>query len=262
MESNYNAVEKIANQGYSLDLSIILEKSFETYKKIIGIAGVSMMIISIVLVVLFGGIFGALIGFSNFTETIASLHPGMISTTTQLTIIATSAIFAAIFSPITAGFLKMAQLASTNQKFGIDTIFDYFKTYHFKDLFIAALIISVVGNSLSFILIYLHIPIFGNIITVIIAFFTILYIPLIVFSNLNAIEAISMSMRLVLKNPFIIFVLLLVGIVFAMLGIIALCIGIYFSLPFFYVVHYTLYSEIVPTNPKSELDEIGTLQEF
>ncbi len=262
MDSNYNTVEKIVNQGYSLDLSNILEKSFETYKKIAGIAGVSMMIVSIVLAVLFGGFYGALIGFSNFTETMAGLQTGMMSNTAQLTIIATSAIFSAIFCPITAGFLKMAQLASTNQKFGIDTIFDYFKTHHFKDLFIAALLISVVGNSLSFLLVYFHIPILGNIIVAIIAFLSILNIPLIVFSNLNALEAISMSMKLVLKNPFIIFVLLLVGIIFAMLGIIALCIGVFFTLPFYYVVNYTLYNEIVPANPNSELDEIGTTHEF
>ena len=262
MESNYKAIEKIADQGYSLDLSKVLEKSFETYKKIVGIAGVSMMIISIVLAVVFGGLFGALVGFSNFTETMAGLQSGIMSESSQVTIIATSAILAAVFSPITAGILKMAQLANANQKFGVDTVFDYFKTHHFKDLFISALLISVVGNSLSFLLVYFHIPIVGNIIVGVIGFLTFLSIPLIAFSNLNAIEAITMSARLVLKNPFIIFVLLLVGIIFAMLGIIAFCIGIFFSLPFYYVVYYTIYNEIVPANSKSELDEIGTTQEF
>ncbi len=258
MDSNYNEIKKIIDNGYSLDLGRVIEKSFETYKKIVGIAGISMMILSIVLAVLFGGLYGAIAGFSNFSETMANFKSGLLSTSTQLTIMATSAVFAAIFSPINAGFLRMSQLASLDQKFGIDTVFEYFKTHHFKDLFISALLISLLGNVLSFLFTYFGLPFIGSIMVIAITFFTILYIPLIIFSNLNAMEAITMSFSLVLKNPLIIAASLLLGIIFVAFGFIALCIGIFFTLPFYYVVHYTIYSEIVPLSVKtSELDEIG-----
>ena len=39
-------------------------------------------------------------------------------------------------SPLNAGFLKLAHLAENNQEFSIGTIFDYYKTIHFKELFI------------------------------------------------------------------------------------------------------------------------------
>ena len=262
MESNYKTVEKIANQGYDLDLGIVLEKSFETYKKVAGIAGIGFIIVSIALSVLFIGIFGAFFGLSNFTETMVGFQSGLISSSAQITVILSSAIFAAVFSPITAGFLKMSQLASTNQNFGMENIFHYFKPPHFKDLFIAALLISVIGNIINFALVYFHIILVGNLVVGLIAFFTFLNIPLIIFSNLNAIEAITMSFKLVIKKPLIIFALILIGLIFAMLGFVAFCIGLFFTLPFYYVMHFTLYNEIIPATEVSELEEIGTSEQF
>ena len=88
-----------------------------------------------------------------------------------------------------------------------------------------------------------------------------LTVPLIIFSKLDAVNAIVFSIKLVFKQPIILFLLLLVGYICAMLGFIALCIGIFFTLPFIYSLYYCIYKNIIPVEEYSELDEIGRTTE-
>jgi hypothetical protein len=43
----------------------------------------------------------------------------------------------------------------------------------------------------------------------------------------------------------------------AMIGIFGLCIGIFFTMPYFYSTHYVLYKNAVGIIDKSEIDDIG-----
>ena len=97
----------------------------------------------------------------------------------------------------------------------------------------------------------------GTIITYIIGFLTFLTAPLIIFANQNAFEAITKSAQLIIKNPFIIFGLIIVGIIGIFIGLIGLCIGVFFTMPFWYSLTYTIYNNIVPINEESEIEEIG-----
>ena len=77
------------------------------------------------------------------------------------------------------------------------------------------------------------------------------------FANQNAFEAITKSAQLIFKNPFIIFGLIIVGIIGIFIGLIGLCIGIFFTMPFWYSLTYTIYNNIIPINEESEIEEIG-----
>lgn len=257
MENNYNKVAKVAEEGYELDFGFVFEKTFDNFKKIWGIAGVALLLVSIVLVSLIFGIVGIIYGFSGFTETLVGLNPEFMTSTTLVGFIVFSVLFAGLFSPINAGFVKIAYLADTNQSFGINNVFDYFKTSHFKELFIATSAITLVGTGIGMAIEYAGIPILGNVITYVVSFFTFLTIPLIIFSDLKAFEAITMSTKLVLKKPFVLLALIIVAFLFIMLGVFALCIGIIFTFPFLFSLYYIIYKNIIPIENKDELDEIG-----
>jgi hypothetical protein len=85
----------------------------------------------------------------------------------------------------------------------------------------------------------------GIIITYVIAIFTFLVIPLIIFGNLKAIEAIKGSCTIVAKQFFVILGLIIVSYIMALLGLIGFCIGIFFTLPFIYSMYYSIYKDSI-----------------
>ncbi len=261
MSNNYLKVEKISNEGYELEFGTVLEKAFSTYKLVAGIGGVGMILICIIMAVLYAGIFGAVYGFSDVLTSLTSINPELMSGTSLLYFLLFSVVMAGIMSPISAGFINMAFLADQNKEFGLGTIFGYYKGSYFKELFIAAVIIAFFGTGLNYLFDYIGIKFIGVAITFCVSFLTFLSVPLIIFSNLKAFEAITMSAKLVIKRPFILLGLLIVSFVFVCLGIIGFCIGIFFTIPFIYVMYYTIYEAIIPFDEETELDEIGVNQE-
>lgn len=261
MNNNYSKVEKVSKEGYELEFGTVLEKAFSTYKLVAGIGGVGMILICIIMGVLYAGIFGAVYGFSDVMTSLTSINPELMSGTSLLYFLLFSVVMAGIMSPISAGFMNMAALADQNKDFGLGTIFGYYKSAYFKELFTAAAIIAFFGTGLNYLFDYIGIKYFGVLITCCVSFLTFLSIPLIIFSNLKAVEAITMSAQLVIKRPFVLLGLLIVSFIFVSLGIIGLCIGIFFTIPFIYVMYYTIYEAIVPQDETTELDEIGQNQE-
>ncbi len=216
MNDNYTKVEKICNEGYQLEFGTILEDAFNNYKKIAGIGGLAMLLIGVVFVVIFGGMIGIVYGFSDFASTLTGLNPQFMSGSNLLFFLIFSVVIAGIMGPINAGFIRMAYQADQDTTFGLETIFHYYKGNYFKELFIAAVIITFTSNGINYLLTHLGVLYWGNLITYTIAFLTFLTIPLIIFSNLKATEALTMSAKLVLKQP-----LLLIGLV--VLAIVLVC---------------------------------------
>jgi len=261
MSNNYSKVEKICNEGYSLEFGPVLEKAFNTFKLIAVVGGIGMILISILMLFIYAGIFGAVYGFSDVLTTLSSLTPEAMSGTSLLYLLLFSTIMAGIMSPINAGFINLAALADQNKEFGLGTIFGYYKTKYFKELFTAAVLIAFFGTGLNYLFDHFGFKILGMVSTICVSFFTFLTIPLIIFSDLKALDAISASAKLVLKQPLILLGLLIVSIIIVFLGIIALCIGIFFTIPFLYAMYYTIYSEIISPTAENQVDEIGQSQE-
>ena len=259
MNSKYQKSDQISDTNYELDFGIVLEKAFNNYKKIAGIAGIGMIISSLVLIVLFAGIFGSIYGFANFTQTMTGFAT-QLNWSTELIIIFSGAVFGGVFSPINAGFILMARNASTNENFGLDSLFSYFSSSYFKDLFVSAVLLSLFGGLVSFGFDSIGVKFVGTIISLILTLLTLLTIPLIIFNKLDAVNAITTSCKLVLKSPFVIFGLAFVAVIFCMLGIFGFCIGLFFTFPFWYSISYIIYAEIVPLDKTDVLDEIGTTQ--
>lgn len=261
MNKTNTTLNDALNKGYDLDFGIVFEKAFENYKKIALIGGITIILIVILLFALFGTLIGSLVGLNTLSETLTENSILNFGIEYVLIFFGSMVLLSAILSPIGAGFLKMAHLADHNQDFSIGTVFEYYKTKYFKELFFSTFLITIVNVGLSTVLDYFEIPIIGSLISYSISFFTFLTVPLIIFSDLSAIDAISTSAKLVTKQPIVIIGLAVVSFFLIMFGLIAFCIGVFFTLPFWYSLTYSIYNQAVPINKTSEIEEIGSFLE-
>lgn len=248
--------QKVQN-GYSLDLGKIIENSFETYKKTFLISGVAIILIGIVAIILYAGYFGILYGFGNFAETMTQIEANALNTTTQIINGIVGALFGALFAPILAGFIYVNHLAKTNKEFGISTFFDFYKSPTLKDIIIAQVIITIALNAIATLLIITNHTLIAFFVQLIIYLLTYFTMPLIIFGEQNYMDAILKSTKLFFKQPLIIFVAFLIGVIGSMVGFIVLCIGLFFTLPYYFSIVYATYENGIGLEENSPIDEIG-----
>ncbi|SEP60277.1 hypothetical protein [Flavobacterium urocaniciphilum] len=245
------------NQNISPDIGRIIDESLATFKKTVWIMGVGMILLAVV-----GGILSMLV--FSFTLGITSLEqfvqdsPYLQHDTTYLLVNAgLGIVMAGLMAPITAGFYKINHLAKTNQDFSVGTLFDYYSSSYTKELIVYGVLVALITNVISLGLTYLDMITMAAIFQLIIGFLLIFGVPLIIFENQNASEAINYSAKIAIRNPVAIILSMLFAFLIAVLGIVAICIGIIFTIGYFYSMLYTLYDNIIPIENKNPLDEIG-----
>jgi uncharacterized membrane protein len=261
MNATERKIEEIKTNGYDLDFGTIFNNAFENYKKIAVYGGLAFFVFSVII-----AFAGFMIAISFFGISASSFNPQSLagfkltnfSGLFIVSYVLGLALVTAIITPFMAGFLKMAESGQNNQEFSVTDLFGYYKSPYFSPLFVATILISLVSVSLSMLMEATGIQPLGVVFSLIISFLTFLYIPLIIFGNLNATDAIKGSIILISKQPIITLVLLVVAYIGSMVGFIGCCIGIFFTLPFMYSMHYTIYCAIIGTNSTSELDQIGS----
>jgi hypothetical protein len=269
MTTQNNHLEKALNQGYDLDFGKVIEKSFENFKKTWAKGGLAFLIMGLFLGALFiGAIFvglgGAVLSDMFNFESMESAESFKMTSLEPLLLfgyMVLMAVLTALGNVFYAGIFKMIDDAEQNKSVDIDSLFHYFKSIHFTQLLLAGAILGVLATVLLFIFEYIDLAWLGTIFQYVISFFTVLTIPLIIFSNQSALDAIQKSMSLVLKQPLIILGLLIVSLILAMVGLFALCIGIIFTIIYFYIVIYYIYRSAVPHHEHSDLDLIGKIEE-
>ena len=144
--------------------------------------------------------------------------------------------------------LKMAHDADNEQEVTFSSIYHYVNSPQFLDILLATTAISLFSVGLN-ILLKNALPnttgdILGFIISYTISVLTFIAIPLVIFKNLNFIDAIKQSCNSILNNFFIVLLLMIVAGIFSAVGIIALCIGLFFTIPFAYAMQYSIYKRL------------------
>lgn len=249
-------ISEIKQNGYSLDFGNIFNHAFENYKKIALYGGLIIFVFFFLLSILGFGIVMAIFGAPAVLDFLKpeNLKLEEMALPTLLIITGISALTSSLFSPFTAGLIKMAYCAERDEEFHVSTMFEFFKAPYFKELFIATFLISMTSSIISTIINFAQIPALGFIVTVTVTLFTILMIPLIIFGNLKAVEAIETSILLVSKQPLMLLGLIVIASIGVVVGLIGCCIGIFFTLPFMYSLYYAIYSEIVGFENESETE--------
>lgn len=253
-----NRLEEIKREGYQLDFSTIFSNALENYKKIALTAGVVLLLVGLFAIILFGAVIGISIMLSNFNiESLENIKPEdfeMINLPLQYIFIYLIGVilFSGLFSPINAGLIKIASNAYNNQEVSIGTAFEYYKKPIFKDIFVATVLISFFSLTLNSLFEFIDLKFVGGLISIVISFFTFLTIPFIIFGKLNAIEAIQASFLVVSKQILVLIALMICGFLFAMMGVIACCIGIIFTMPILYSLYFCIYNEAVGIEEENE----------
>lgn len=253
-------LESLKQNGYRLELGEVISQSFENYKKIAVTAGVAIILFSIIFIAIGFGTLGVFLGFGDFASKMTNFQISNFSTVAIILYIFGTALLSALTYPFTASLIKMANEAELGREINVSMVFDHYKSDSFKDLFLAAILISLATTSITTLFEFTGYKFIGIILSYGIAFMAIFVIPLIIFGKLNYIDAIKNSFALVIKQPFVILIALIVAVILVFVGIFGLCIGIFFTMPFFYSTHYILYKNAVGIIHKNEIDEIGVAE--
>jgi hypothetical protein len=253
-------IEEISNYGYQLDFGKVFDAAFENYKKIALYAGLMLLVFSILIsIVMLAGLI-AYIGvehleeFGKKLEQLSTLK--VMPLEIALPLNAGLLLFSTIISPFMAGFFKMADCGEKGEEFHVSSMFSYYKFPYFLNIILSVIIVGILSTGLAMLLENAGLGFVGTVTNILISFLTLLAIPLIVFANLNAADAIKYSILLVAKQPLNLLGLTIVAGIGSVLGIFGLCIGIFFTLPFMYSMNYVIYKNIVGIDETSPLDEI------
>lgn len=259
MKSTKKRIEEIKNNGYELDFSDVFNHAFENYKKIALYAGLALFVFLVLMGIIVAGIAVSVMGMAVLNEKfIENLKLENLSGVYIILYLIVAVFFSALLSPFNAGLLKMAYSAEKDEEFHVSTFFEYFKAPYFKELFTATILISLVSSGLSILLELANIQILGLLTSMAVSFLTVLTLPLIIFGELKAIDAIQSSFTIVMKQPVTLILLVVVAYIGSFVGLIGCCIGMFFTVPFIYSTQYTIYCAIVGIDSKTELEEIGS----
>jgi uncharacterized membrane protein len=245
MKTTNEKIERIKQEGYQIDFGTLFNDAFENYKKIALNGGIAFF-----LILIFFGIIGFVsffmaMGSENFAESLAGFRVENFSGTGAALYIVGTILFSGLVCPFMAGIIKMAHCAAKKEEVSIGSVFEYYQNVYFGRLFIATVLITLFSNSFSVISELVGYQWLGILVSCIISFLTFLSIPLIIFGDLKPIDAIKGSIIIVSKQPFILLGLLIVSVLFCAIGIIALCVGIFFTMPFLYSMYYCIYDAII-----------------
>lgn len=254
MEPINTKIAHLLTNGYELQFENVFNKAFENYKKIALYAGLAILIFGFIFMVLaaFGLI--SFVGVEHLNEnTIKQLESKML----KQEYLGYQFIFVlainSLFSPISAGFLRMANAAQKDVEFKMRHFFSFYQWSYFKELFVATFIITCISTGIDTALTHFKIPVVGGIISFGVGILTVLSTPLIIFGKQKAIKAIQASIQLTSTKFLTLFLLLFVAFLGSLVGLIGFCIGVLFTIPFSMSMQYAIYDSIIGVAIDEEL---------
>ena len=246
MKTTKEKIEEIQTNGYNIDFANVFNHAFENYKKIALYAGLMIFVFAILFGFLAGGIVILTFGVSALNQKMLENVTAENFTGLHLAIyLIVGILFNCLFVPFSAGLIKMADSAEKDEEFHVSTVFQYYKNPYFQELVIATFLITIFSTGLSEMFKLVGVEIIGALFSAAISFFTFLTIPLIIFGNLKAIEALKSSIIIVVKQPLVLLGLLIVSGIASLVGFIGCCIGVFFTIPFLYSMYYAIYTSII-----------------
>ncbi len=250
-------LEEINRNGLQLETGALIDQSFDNYKKIALMAGLAFLIIAIIITVFLVGGISVFYGLERYVQDFSQLEQNNGLSRNFIIISAVvNTIIAALTAPFSAGIIKMSSDADNNREFSMGTAFEYYKSTKFISIFTASLIIASTSALIGALLQLLNMNFVGTFVSMIISFLTCLTLPLLILGNLSVKDAISNSITLVNKAPLTILLALIVAFIGSLTGLIAFCLGVFFTIPYIYCMYYTIYKNIFGSD-ESEIEEIG-----
>ena len=263
---NNSIEEKINKQletGFKVSASSVMDKAFEIFK---GIAGVA--ILAVIIYGLTSWILSAILGIFLPTVEIDQDELEAISNSGDITAMqdyykdifmnsnfalssTISSLLSSALYPILYSIFVMARKFDQHQNIEFSDIFVHYKNGKFLNLFLVTLIVQIVG-SVGFVLCI--IPGF------VVYTMWLLVLPLIIFASADIKDALSYSMKLAFKSFGGFLTVLLICLAALFVGLLLCCVGVIATIPIIYILMYVLYKEVVgfSEDNSDEISQIGT----
>jgi hypothetical protein len=268
MNTTLERLNEIEKNGYQIDFGNVFNHAFENYKKIALYAGLVLFIGTFILGVLYFMSFGLYLKSLNLDtvnkQLIENLEHQKSLDGPLFSIIISILIVSLLMTPFSAGFYKMAEHADKDKEFKFLSMFTFYRNPYFINIIVATILNTLISMLISTAFLsllslmqinQLGISMLANYsISFFVYVLTFLTIPLIIFGDLKAIEAIKHSFLIVLKQPFVLAGLLIVAIIGALVGFMGCCIAIFFTIPFLYSMNYAIYTAIVGIETPTEIE--------
>lgn len=247
MNQTLERLQEIEKNGYQIDFGNVFNHAFENYKKIALYAGSVIVIFSILFLVFAAFSLVSIIGVTEMTKELSSgqLKIEKLIQTNILAVGIISIIISCLLSPFQAAFLKMADHGDRDESFPVSSLFSFYKLPYMIEIMIATFLITVISFAQNTLMTYIKFEFLGLIMNYFISFITLLTIPLIIFGNIKALDAIKYSIQIVFKQPIVLLGLIIVAIIGSLIGFMACCVGVFFTIPFIYSMNYAIYSAII-----------------
>lgn len=238
-------IEKKIQDGYQLEVGELIDNSFALFKKNFLTAGLGVILLVLISLIIYGTIFAIIWRNTDFNQMLSNFENLAKDPSFLMWNILLSTIITGLIAPTTAGFIHINYLTKNNQPYSVETIFEFYTSKSFKDLFVASAIIGGTTASISALLTLNGLEFLNFIFQAGISCFTIFTIPLIIYENQNFSDALSKSLSLFLKQPLAIILGLFVAMIGAILGILIICIGVFFTLPLIYSMYFSIYDKAI-----------------
>ncbi len=253
-------VEYIKQNGYSLSFGETLNQAFDIFKGVFLFAGIGLLIswiIGQVINTVLQGVMGFAIDPNEIIER-AKTSPESLNQFYLDTFATPIGIGYALLMILISGMLFPIEL-------GIIYMCDKYKktrSVDFSDIFYAYKG-NIFGRALGLYYLFAILIVIGFVFFVLPGIYLIVALHLagafLVLNNDNVSNALKNSMTVVNKNWWTVFGLMIVGFLIYFWGILALCIGIFFTKPLSHAIIYSIYKNAVGNEEETtEIEAIGT----
>ncbi len=246
MKKTIERINQIRQNGFELKFETVFEDAIENFKKIALYSGLLIFVFSFII----GFLYAIAMKYYGITmEDMMvfqeKIKKGLLSQQDFLYISLTSLFINCIIAPFLAGFYKMIDAAKKDISFNALSIFNYYKMPFLIQILAANFIIEGISIFGSMLLINSKHEFLSDIYSIIIMLFTAFVIPFIIFGKLNALQSIKASILIFSKKPLLIIALLIIGFIGSFIGLIGLCLGLFFTITFIYAIKYSVYTHIM-----------------
>jgi len=265
MENNNidQRIDERIQKGIKFEFDSFFNTGWKIFKKVFLIIAGAVFIMAVPVLIVYAIMMPFLMGIGSFSQYMEIIKdnpyymqqlqrsPIYLLKQSLLTVIV-----ALITAPINAGMVKLCRDADKGEELRFGTIFSYYKAPYFGKLLVTVFITTLITSGCGFV--FSYIPIVGGLLNlgvILVVYVMLSYVqPLIIFANADIGKAFSLSFRLAGKTflPVLGFSLLF-GLLCG-LGILACCIGIFFTVAFIPTCHYLIYKHGVGF-PEDEVAE-------
>jgi len=237
--------------------SEVFEKAFELYKIIFANAGLVFLLFGIIQGLVSSSIQMLFYRFSIFSQDAVGIDLSTYDWKIQLGASFSNALLSGLTTPMIASIYYMCKYYLENQKQPTLSVFECYNPPYFQKIFIYGFSVTFILELIMLFFNQIELGWIGISMAILISYFTVLMLPILVLKNLNIQDSLTLCLKMTTKQTFTILLLIIVSGLFAVVGIVALCIGIIFTMPMIYIVLFCIYEHQFPINTSHEIDEIG-----